>query len=76
MAPRENEFDTPVLEREEGGEEGERNIDWLPLVGTPTDDQTCNPGMCPAWDLNLQPFVLQVDSPTNWATGPGLDNFF
>ena len=33
-----------TLEREEGGE---RNTDWLPLIHTPTGDQTQNLGMCP-----------------------------
>ena len=25
----------------------------------PTRDQTCNPGTCPDWESNLQPFTLQ-----------------
>ena len=37
-----------------------------------TKDQTRNPGMCPDWGLNLQPFGVQDDAPTNWATQPGL----
>ena len=51
-------------EREGGGErEGEkhwceRNIDWSPLVRAPTPDQTRNPGTCPDWESNKQPFVL------------------
>ena len=60
-----------ILER---GREGERtrninmrNIDRLPLVHAPTGDQTCNLGMCPDQELNLQPSSLQDDAPTNWA---------
>lgn len=40
--------------RERG--EKERNIDWLPLVLTPTRDQTHSLGRCPDQELNLQPF--------------------
>ena len=45
--------------------EGERNIDWLPPVHGPTRDQTCNLGMCPDWETNLQPFDVWKDTPTN-----------
>ena len=30
-----------------------------------------NLGMCPDWDLNLQPFGVQDDSPASQATQPG-----
>ena len=40
--------------------ERERNINvWLPLMGPPTGDLACNPGTCPDWELNQQPFGLQ-----------------
>ena len=69
-------------EGEEGGREREkerekqlceketsiRYLDGLPLVHTPTRDQTHSLGMCPDWESNLQPFGLQDDAPTNWAT--------
>ena len=35
------------------------------LICTPTGDQTCNLGMCPGWELNLQPFGLYDNTPTN-----------
>ena len=41
----------------------ERNIDRLPLAHAPTGDQTHNPGLCPDWKLNWQPFALQDDAP-------------
>ena len=52
------------LERGEGREkERERNINvWLPLVHPPTGDLACNPGLCPAWELNQGPFG-------SWAAG-------
>ena len=50
------------LEREEGRKE--RNIHvwenhWLVASCIPqTRDLACNPGMCPDWESNLQPFSL------------------
>ena len=44
---------------DKGGEkERERNINQLPLTGTPTGYQTCNPSMCPDWESNQQLFTL------------------
>ena len=39
-------------ERERATSMQEKNINWLTLVLTPTGDQTCNPDMCPDWELN------------------------
>ena len=61
----------------EGGRKGgreapawERNSYWLPLVHALTRDRTCNPGMCPDWESNLQPFDLwnYLCGLNNWAT--------
>ena len=49
---------------------GEKNVDWLPPVHTPTRDQTCSQGMCTDWESNWRP---RDDAPTNWATQPGQD---
>ena len=64
-----------ILDRREGRETErertsiwERYITWLPLTHAPTRDQTCNSGTCPDWELNLWPFSLRDDAPTNWAT--------
>ena len=47
-----------------------KNMDWLPLTRTPTGDWTCNPGMCPDWELNLRLFGLPDNA--QWAhTGQG-----
>ena len=48
----------------EGGEgkekERERNIEvWLPLTCPPPADLACNPGTCPEWESNQQPFASQ-----------------
>ena len=40
----------------------ERNVDGLPLVCTPTRDQTHNPGMYPDRELNQGPYTLWDDS--------------
>ena len=64
------------LEREsKGGIETliqERSINWLPPTCAWTGDWTCNSGMCPDRELNLQPFGVLDDAPTNWATGQGI----
>lgn len=46
---------------------GERNIARWPPVRPSTGDPTCTLGVCPGWDLNLQPFGAR-DAPTNGAT--------
>ena len=56
------------------GKERKRNIDVREtlivclLIHGPTGDQTHNLGMCPDQELNLQPFGLWDDAPTNRAT--------
>ena len=54
----------------------EKNIDPLPPVGAPTGGKTHNRGMCPDRELNLQPFDVPDDTPTNQATQPGLVSHF
>ena len=64
--------------RERRREEGERkkhrcerNIDWLPLVPIPTEDQTCNPSVCPDWESGLQSFGVQDNATSSQALGHG-----
>ena len=54
------------LEREEGREkESERNSDVREKHQSPTWDKTGNPGTCPDWEWNCQPFALWgVTQPT------------
>ena len=53
-------------ERERETSMWERNIDQLPPGGTPTRDQTLNPGMCPDQGSDLQSLGVWEDAPTNW----------
>ena len=46
----------------------QRNIDYLPLVGAQTREQTSNVGMYPDQVLNPWHFSSWDDAPTNWAT--------
>ena len=70
------DFIYSFLERREGREKErerilmqERNINWLPLTGTPTGDWTRNLGLCPDWESNQKPFALQDDSQPMSHTG-------
>ena len=57
-----------IDERERQRERCERehqSVVLLPPVSSLTWDQTCNLGMCPDQELNLQPFVVQDDVPIN-----------
>ena len=45
--------------------ERERNIDQLPPVRALTRDGTHNLERCPDWELNLKPFGVWNDTPTN-----------
>ena len=62
------------LERgEEKEKERERNINvWLPLTHLRTIDLTCNPGMCPDWELNQWLFGLQASTQSTEPHQPGL----
>ena len=33
---------------------------WVASRAPPTGDLACNPGMCPDWESNPQPFGLQA----------------
>ena len=54
----------------------ERNIDRLPPAQAPTADQTHNPGMCPDWESNPQPFSAWDNAPNDWVTPAGLTYIF
>ena len=60
--------------RGEGKEkERERNINvQLPLMHPPTRDLAHNPGMCPDWESNQQPFGLQGHPQSTEPHQPGL----
>ena len=54
-----------------GEKDRERNMDSLLPVHALTRNWTHNLGMCPDQELNLQPFGVQDNAPTNSATWPG-----
>ena len=63
-------------EREREGErEGEKQQCVVASCVTPTGDQVHNPGMCPDWELNGQPFGLQVRAQSTELHQPGLIAF-
>ena len=70
-----------ILEREEGedrdrGRETDRQTD-ISMRENPRSDaasigyRSHKQGMLPDWELNMKPFGVQDDSPTNGATQPG-----
>ena len=61
-----------ILERgKEEKKEGEKHLcvvaSHVPLVG----DLSCNPGMCPDWESNQQPFGSQASAQTTEPHQPG-----
>ena len=60
----------------ERGKEGEREEKKYQCVITsctpPTGDLTCNPSMCPDWELNQRPFGLQAGAQSTEPHEPGL----
>ena len=59
----------------ERGREGEKEGEKLRCVvvsyASPTGDLACNSGMCPDWELNQQPFGLQVRTQCTGLHQPG-----
>ena len=56
----------------EGEREGEKHQCVVASHVPPTSDQACNPGMCPAWELNWQPFTSQASTQPTEPHQPGL----
>ena len=62
-------------ERERERERWEKH--WLVASHThPNQGSTLSIGMCPDQGLNLQPFGVQDDTPTNWAIWPRREPIF
>ena len=57
----------------ERGEWRERETSMLLLKRPPTGDLAHNPGMCPNWESNQQPFGLQVGTQSTKPHQPGPD---
>ena len=61
--------------RENKGKENTNMSEKHRLIASwtcPSWDRTCNLGMCPDWESNLQYFGIWEDTPSNWATWLGL----
>ena len=64
------------LDRGEG-REGEKHQCVVASHTPPTGDLTCNPGMCPDWESNLQPFSSQAGGTQSTEPHqPGLNHDF
>ena len=64
--------------RERGREEereGEKHQCVVASCTPPTGDLAHNPGMCPDWELNWQPFGLQASTQSTEPHQPGLEAY-
>ena len=58
-------------------EERKRNVNvWLPLMCPLLGTLACNPGMCPDWELDQQPFGSQAGTQSAEPHQPGLRSYF
>ena len=65
-------FFNSFLEREKGGRgEGEKHQCVVASHAPPTGDLAGNPGMCPDWKSNCQPFGLQASTQSAEPHQPG-----
>ena len=61
------------LDRGEGREEERVRTSSVVASHTlPPGDLACNPGMCPDWELNQQPFGLQASTQSTEPHQPGI----
>ena len=51
-----------IFREGKGGREGEKHQCVVASGALPTGDLVCNPGMCPCWELNWQPFGSQASA--------------
>ena len=58
--------------RREGEKEGEEHQCVVASQAPPTGGLAHNPGMCPNWESNQQPFGLQAHAQTTQIHQPGL----
>ena len=55
----------------ERGREEEKHKCVVASPAPPTEDLACNPGMCPEWESNWQPFGLQASTQSTEPHQPG-----
>ena len=58
----------------EKGEVIEKEKETNITVWLPTGDLAHNPGMCPDWEMNQQPFCLQAGTQSTEPHQPGLES--
>ena len=63
-------------EREREGERGEKHHCMVASPAPPTGDLACNPGMCPDWEPNQQPFASQSGAQSTEPHQPGKGKIF
>ena len=63
-------------EEGKGRREGEKHQCVVASHTPPTGDLAHNPGMCPDWESNQQPFGLQSGTQSTEPHQPGLHHFF
>ena len=59
-----------------GEREGEKHPCVVASHATPAGDLAHNPGMCPDWESNLQPFGSQAGTQSMEPHQPGLNELF
>ena len=59
----------------EGEREGEKRHCVVASYVPPTGDLACNPGTCPDWESNWQPFCSQAGAQSTEPHQPGLNAF-
>ena len=57
------------------GREGEKYHCVVAPRTPPTDDLACNPGMCPDWEVNQQPFGSQAGAQSTELHLPGVVSY-
>ena len=62
--------------RREGEREGEKHRCVVASHVPSTGDLACNPGMCPDWESNQQPFGLQAGTQSTESHQPGQNSEF
>ena len=60
----------------EGEREGEKHPRVVASCAPLSGDLACNPGMCPDWESNYQPFGLQVGTQSTKPHQPGRNTSF
>ena len=66
----------PREKGKEGEREGEKHQCVVAFRTPATGDLALNPGVCPDWESNLQPFGSQVSAQSIEPHQPGLNHIF